>query len=377
MPVKEPLFTPEETESNLQRKLKLFEIAANGEAMLVVGAGCSAGLFPTWGELMAKMGCEAQSINPKFPVFNSKTDKPLIYAQAVKNCLGNDRYHQFVSTTFKHSDPTHYRYHESLCNILQQNKFKAIITTNFDPVFQYAFAAKLGYWSDPVIIDTDAIEQADLYEYMLSWDSPATRKRILHLHGFGKHKGALVFAESEYKEKYGSLFNKAEQSIHEAPKLANLSAEEKKNTSAAYDYIYTLHRKLLWTLFSTRRLLFLGTSLTDPYFTMMLEFVRDEMHSFNYARHYLVLRIANINEKEDAMAYAVRLKKDFGIETVFFEETESKTGLANFVAELEVAVLPEQQTSVLKDEESKKGSEDGDEELTKQLYQIANQDGQN
>ena len=84
----------------------------------------------------------------------------------------------------------------------------------------------------------------------------------------------------------------------------------------------------------------MGTELTDPYFTRMLELVRDDLHSFNYARHYLVLRIDSIDEKPDALAYAHRFKKDFGIETVFFEENASNSGLANFVTELEEAVLP-------------------------------------
>jgi NAD-dependent SIR2 family protein deacetylase len=293
----------------------------------------------------------------------------------VKQCLGDDKYYQFIHATFTNSKSgsTHYSYHESLCRLLNQGKLKAILTTNFDPAFQHALAKVLHQWSDPVYIG-NAVEVADLYEYMWSWDSQSPLKRILHLHGISKQRSSIILADSEYRDKYGFPIQPAGHSFRENLVNANLSADEINTRIAAYDKPHTLHRSLLWALFSTRRLIFMGTGLNDPYFTRMLEFVRDDLHSFNYARHYLVLRIADINEKLKAMDYALTLKKQFGIETVFFEENEGLTGLANFITELEETVLaPKEETPSLEQPE-KIIIDDGDEDLTKHLKKIAKQD---
>jgi hypothetical protein len=78
---KEPLFTPSETASNLKRRQTLFEIVANGEAMLMAGAGCSAVLYPMWDELMELMGIEARYIDVEFATYNKQAENPLSYAE--------------------------------------------------------------------------------------------------------------------------------------------------------------------------------------------------------------------------------------------------------------------------------------------------------
>ena len=246
----EPIFTPEETAINLQRRQALFEIVANGEALLMAGAGCSASLFPMWGELMDLMGTEARSVKPEFPVYVKKTD-PLLYAEAVKQCLGLEKYFQLIYATFSKSksSATHHKYHESLCRLLDQRKLKAILTTNFDPCFQHALAKVTHRFSDPVIIDKGGAEQADLYEYMWSWDTQTPIKRILHFHGFNKHRGSIVLADSEYREKYGFSVQGAGLTLRDELSKTDISVEQINHLTAAYDHAPTLHRNLLWASF--------------------------------------------------------------------------------------------------------------------------------
>jgi hypothetical protein len=129
----EPIFSAEELKANAERKRKLIELIKSGDAILMAGAGCSATLYPDWSGFVNKLDNAAKAQDQNFNV--DKNDF-LPFADAVKHCLGNDRYYTEIHQTFKpdYNGRTHERYHETLCKL----PFKAFTTTNYDVVLESA-----------------------------------------------------------------------------------------------------------------------------------------------------------------------------------------------------------------------------------------------
>ncbi|SFF34427.1 SIR2 family protein [Spirosoma endophyticum] len=124
-------FTREELESNDLAFKNLVEFVQSGDAILMAGAGCSGELYPAWGDFVDRMHNAALEIDQDFAA--DKKDV-LLFADKVKGCLGNDRYYSLIYDTFKPGDTTHLPFHVTLCRL----PFKAITTTNYDLVLEYA-----------------------------------------------------------------------------------------------------------------------------------------------------------------------------------------------------------------------------------------------
>lgn len=116
-------FTNDELEANNLAFNDLVELIRSGDAILMAGAGSSGALFPAWTAFMSQLQSLAIEIDPDFA---ADKNSPLEFADAVKVCLGDDRYYSIIYDTFKPGDPTHLPFHENLCRL----PFKAITTTN-------------------------------------------------------------------------------------------------------------------------------------------------------------------------------------------------------------------------------------------------------
>jgi hypothetical protein len=82
--------------------------------------------------------------------------------------------------------------------------------------------------------------------------------------------------------------------------------------------VWTLHRKLLWSILATRRVVFVGFSMDDPYFNKMLETVSTDLWVRNKSIHFAIMGISPENIK-DSKDKADNLKLKYGVETVFYE----------------------------------------------------------
>lgn len=220
-----------------------------------------------------------------------------------------------------------------LCQLLEAGKLKGITTTNYDPVFEDALSSITLRNEGPVRIG-DTSYRENIFEFLFSLNKGEVPKRILHLHGVYDEPDSIILSKSEYEEKYGfrlaqpatSLYQKVQTGVDEAEFTALLTE---------FGMNWTQHRKILWSLFATRRLIFMGFSLSDPYFNQMLESVSHDLHTYGYDNHYLILRMKKDTDKDKSFARANALKRNYGIETVFFEDDENGEGLSNFVFELE------------------------------------------
>lgn len=302
----------------------------------MAGAGCSATLYPDWLSLIHLLYEEARQFQPHFAAYDKEKDNYLTYADRLKECMGADRFYNIVYQCFKPKPPGEKRFekfHQVLCRLLEENKLKGITTTNYDPVFEDALSSITGRNEGAVRIDK-TIAPAKIFEFLFSLNKGEVPKRILHLHGVYDERDSIILSGLEYQEKYGFKLGKPASTLYQKMQ-AGITEVEFTTLLSEFGMTWTQHRKILWSLFATRRLIFMGFSFTDPYFNQMLESVSNDLHTYGYDNHFLVLRIKADTDKEKAFNRAKMLKRDYGIETVFFEDDESGEGLSNLIFELE------------------------------------------
>lgn len=364
----EQIFTPDELDENEQKKAALNKLLLSGEGILMVGAGCSASTFPTWGKLMDLFYERSCRKKKGFSPFDPAKEDILDFADRVKKWIGDEDYYNFIDQKFKEKGHPYEKYHETLCKLLSLKKLRGITTTNYDKILDQALVSVTKNYAEPIYIDPD-IEPARIFEYLLSFSDNEIPMRIFHIHGVYDKRQSIILSKSEYQEKYGFKLFKPPDEIYKAIMQGNISEMGFSDLLGSYGVRWTLHYKILWSLFATRRLIFLGFSLTDPYFNKMLEFVSKDLHPNGYMQHFLILRISKQEEKEAAKTKATELKESYGIETIFFEDDENKKGLENFIFEME-KTINNQDVSAKEDKiMSPANNLDGNEELTKNLIQ--------
>ena len=97
---------------------------------------------------------------------------------------------------------------------------------------------------------------------------------------------------------------------------------------------WTLHRKLLWAVLATRRVVFIGFSMDDPYFKKMLETVIEDLWGWDKSIHFAIMSIVPDSAK-DSKDKAEKFKNKYGVDTVFYENFDgSYKGLYHVVAEI-------------------------------------------
>lgn len=363
-----PVFSSEDLQANTEKRNKLVRLIQSGEAVLMAGAGCSGSLFPVWLSFMTELKQQALEIDP---TFNANDSDYLDFADKVKECLGDDRYYSAIHETFKARDPTHKRFHESLCRM----PFRAFTTTNYDKVLEYALTTITLTPDNSLYFE--GITKNIIHEFLRSLNhNSGLPKRVMHLHGVHDVKASIVLGSREYLSKYGFALNEQATTLYDEIQSGAITKEDFERLLLQHGYSWPLRRKLLWSLLATRRLFFVGFSMTDPYFTKMLDFVKDDVGTYNGESHFLLLRVTAGNF-EDNRGFAKMLKREYGIETIFFEEKEDEyDGLGNFIFELEAEVMATVNKAPNDQIIGSNADDEGDEDVTQQLFQLSRKQGQ-
>jgi len=369
----EPIFSKEELAANELRKGQLIALIKSGDAILMAGAGCSASLYPSWRDFVDKLDAAAKEINPDF---NSDKDEFLPFADAVKECLGEDRYYTLIYQTFQpdNEGATHEAFHETLCSL----PFKAITTTNYDIVLESALnSIKPGL---DVSLQFESSMKIRLYEFLQSLNlNSKIPKRVLHIHGKFDIKESIILSGKEYESKYGFALAKNEIDLFDQLQNGDVTREQFQQLLYQYGYEWPIKRKILWSILATRRVVFMGFGLDDPYFRRMLDHVKEDLNTYGAANHFVILRITK-SSKEKVISFAELLKREYGIVTVFYEDEEkSYKGFGNFIYDLGAAILPQKSAKVAYAEAAVAAEEvHGDDNLTEQLFKISGeQDNEN
>ena len=317
------IFTPEERDENEERKRELIELVASGEAMLIVGAGSSARLrYVTWDGLIQKLEDLANRCGTGLDQ-RHKND-PLVYAEDIKSHILDKtgdlgRYYALLQNLFSPKDPSFEDFHSKLASL----PFRGILTTNYDTVLEAALGAiepRFAY-DNSLVIDENSAGRVHEFLMAMNNDKRMTR-RIAHLHGTFNPADSIILSIEDYKDAYG--LNPTDDE------------DQEKNESK-------LRFRLLWAVLATRRVVFIGFSMEDPYFKKMLETVSADLWRWDKSIHFAIMSISP-EGVESSKSDSDILKHEYGVSTVFYEDSDnSHRGLDKIVDDIEEACQIENQ----------------------------------
>lgn len=270
--------------------IDLVESFKDGKGGLFIGAGLSqkAGL-PSWKELLSELIEQAENIsykpNKEF-IDNCKellkdSSKYLILAQVLKDYL-QDTFRKYIIEKYSDNCPEPTTDHIQLI----QYPYQFIITTNYDTLLENAYVKSHG-------------KQAKVHTFKdspdIAYDLWNGRPFILKAHGdANKAQQGIILTESDYRQ---ILF------------------QEKG------------YQSILQSLFTTKTILFLGSSLSDPELRLLLSYIHSSFHGGG-PTHY-----ALISEKEMNTVEAESWRKNFNIQIIPYSPSDRHKEVSEFIKE--------------------------------------------
>lgn len=270
---------------------ELIEAFKTERVGLFIGAGISqaAGL-PSWDGLLSdliKRVEENQYLkNDKYiddlKELSKDSSKYLTVAQELKDSLQDD-FRKYIATKYDDDCPEPKDIHLKIIKL--PSKF--IITTNYDTILEDAYVkvfnkqAKVRTFND----------SADI-----SYDLWGNRSFILKAHGDASSaQQGIILTEKDYRD---IIFNKPG------------------------------YQSILQTLFSTKTILFLGSSLVDPELKMLLSFIHHSFHGGG-PKHFALMDKNKMIEIE-----AENWRKNFNIQILPYDPHDDHVEVENFIDSL-------------------------------------------
>ena len=327
------ILTPEEQDENTERTLELIELVASGEAVLIVGAGSSRRVsYPDWQGLLKELEDLASECAGFKPNEGRRANASLAYAEEIKShILGKmcnlNRYYALLESLFSPKDPRCTDFHRLLVSL----PFRGILTTNYDSVLEAALGEiePSSAYDNSLVINDGSVGR--VHEFLMAMSDRSRTRRIAHLHGKFDRANSIILSTKDYKDTYG----------------LNLTDEDDEPQQRI---TWTLHRKLLWAVLATRRVVFIGFSMNDPYFNNMLETVSADLWKWDKSIHCAIMSISPKNAGYSKRK-AKDLKNKYGVDTVFYEDfDDSHRGLDRIVNEINAECHDEQSTIMSQDQ---------------------------
>ena len=348
------ILTPKEHKRNdeqkreIELKHELIKLVRSEEAVLIVGAGSSKRVgYPDWPGLLKELENLVGECGNDFKPNEIKLkDEPLEYAQDIKSHIKKQTaddltaYHALLERSFepRHFPPNKFQFHKTLIAL----PFKGILTTNYDVVLEEALktTGQLSAYENSFIVNKNTAGQ--IHRFFLAMNTP-DELPVAHLHGKYDDPTKIILSSEDYEKAYNGSIAPKETSgleghlesflkfIPEFPFLKPHIVNQAKKSPE-----WTLHRKLLWAVLATRRVVFIGFGMKDPYFKRMLETVAKDLWRGNKPVHFAIRDISpEKTETLKAREEAEKLKQDCGVETLFYEDTNGEhEGLVDIVNEI-------------------------------------------
>jgi hypothetical protein len=252
--------------------LQLIENFKKELGAFFIGAGLSipAG-FPTWKELIQELIGEAKKLkyvsSSKIADYEKILDdnsKFLFLAEDLKIELGT-KYYDYMERRFREHNSNPTVIHELLVNI----KTDLMITINYDNLLEKAYNKVNG-------------EYPNAFTYVQAKEAA---------NNFWKRNFFILKAHGDAKQDVNSLI---------------LSQKDYRNVL----YREFGYRSLLQAIFTTKSILFLGVSFSDPEFNQLLDYLHYSYHGGG-PTHYLLIEEEKMNG-----TLSRRYMDDFKIETI-------------------------------------------------------------
>lgn len=293
------------------------------QALLLVGSGSSRIVgYPSWSELLDQLRTAVVPEEP-FPAGLSLLGKASFIRRSLDSYDDREnRERQFLrhlEFTFRPSRSTSYaNFHTTLVRL----PFCGVATTNYDQVLEIAIAAvrsEAGLDPNCRTIDLCINQQHRVFEFLRGLSSRNAYPAVLHIHGYWEDPEHILLTSEDYENRYG------------VP--VPLASTTSPAISPPDRHLDSLHRKVVWSLLTMRPVVFVGFSLEDPGFDLMLQFV---MKDFNLPHrpspHFALLP----SQDEDSQAEqqerdAERLSR-FGVLPIFYSVTTETNGSVQYDA---------------------------------------------
>jgi len=260
-------------EKNKTHRDDMLQLIESGQAIAFAGAGLSVPLYPTWLALLRKIAEQADTVTGSaFAAPKGITElDALDYADALQQHFRQhdaslNQYYSVIGREFSGI--------AERCTDRQRNlvrlPFKGFVTTNYDDALEEALLDRGVKRANCGIVVKRDEDHHTISEFLLSLDD-SKQTRIAHLHGSWRETRHMILSRSDYERAYGGI------------RRANATSSDPKP-----DY-WPLHRRLVWALLATRRLIFIGTGLEDPYLRAALDAVADDLWNWGQSIHYAIV----------------------------------------------------------------------------------------
>lgn len=266
---------------------ELLDAVRNNKCAVFVGAGLSAGAgFPTWRNLLSDLATKGS----KRGLVTSKQlkeirrliddDKLLMVAEELRERFGREHFEDELVRIFG-GDRSPTETHKKLMQV----PFSLAVTTNYDLMLEEAYLARnkklprsFTNLQPPEV--ADALWRGDYF--------------ILKAHGDVNNRASLVITERDYR-----------QVIH-----------------SSHGY-----RAALESIFTTKTVLFVGASLSDPEVTLLLGYLHDAFHGSR-------LHFALMPQAQASDTVRNRWLKDFRVECITYKPTKDHPEVRKFMEAL-------------------------------------------
>lgn len=319
---------------------ELLDALKSEEAILFVGAGCSSRLgYPSWKDLIRGL---VLLCGNGVSVDEERLKNDIIkYAGEVKQKLfelsgnSNSRYENHLTRTFKTPDDEYKEKDTELHQLICSWPIKAYITTNYDKALEF-FLRK----NNPQIEGIVTSNKAILGNFLFSLKENRCKQEVLHLHGIYSDTSSIILTDDEYSKAYD---DKIEKVLDED--------ENSYKVSKPFSVQRAIQKNILWTLLSTRRVVFIGFGMEDEYFVKMLSSVSRDLWDFDQTKHFAIMPFSEDvdkgnnssefkKEEHSCWTRGEIFKKDYGVQAIFYPNSDQTfRGLLDLVKYLNEEII--------------------------------------
>lgn len=271
----------------------------------MIGAGSSAiAGYPLWRELINKL---REEFAPDLP--EPASDDILTYSNRIKEEIVNSgrisEYYKFIDRSFAPHEKRE-NYTDFHCALIKLG-FCGLVTTNYDMVIEFAAGTVnegRDYRRCESIDLCNKNRQYRVFDFLRSLSPENPYTSVLHLHGCHDNSQEIILTQADYLDKYGVK-------PHEEDPLPGLGG-----------ILDSFHRKVIWSLLVMHPLVFVGFSMSDPFFLNLLKIVQHDFSLDADTVHFAIMGCSDDGERGEIE----RRFKSYGVQPVFYHAPKDRDG---------------------------------------------------
>lgn len=317
-------------QENQDSLFRLIRLIGSGRSVLFHGSGPSRNFgYPSWELLIDELSTLIEE-QDKVSLIKRKilNGELLIAAEILKKSVPEEKISELLFQIFKPKKFVLEKLHHKLVKL----KFKTFVTTNYDPLIEQA----LNSIQNPNVnygLILDPVGKSKLHSFIVQLvnDNSLSVRYQLYLHGRFDNPSSIVLSYSDYSKKYDGL-DLSKEDLYEELLKGNIdisSFEEK--TQLKTKGFKTIHFKIVYLLFLTQKIIFIGFGLRDPYLNKIIEEVKEDFDPYNPSHFALFSseegKNLNLFEYQDLKRYW----RERGIDLIFYDDDPSYQGLEKFI----------------------------------------------